>query len=260
MSRNVKSTPVTKPKATDSKKPYCKVCFDAGKPESEYTSHWVRSLPDRSGKTTVTCPTLLDTECRYCYNYGHTTKFCPAIKQQEKERERADRKAKAEVVEQKKPKVQEKKSGSVFTALMDSDSEDEKPVKVSKPVENFPVLSAPVKKIEVELPKPKQDAKSGWAAIVAKPAEVKKVLEPQKRTGLVMLSDYIKTETKMESKKADEAMMAPWSSKKQPVVTKSWADESDSEESELEEPNFEDDYDPYAPYAFGDSAEQDDTW
>ena len=26
------------------KKPYCKVCFDTGKSESEYTSHWVRGI------------------------------------------------------------------------------------------------------------------------------------------------------------------------------------------------------------------------
>ena len=26
------------------KKPYCKVCHDAGKTESEYTSHWVKDL------------------------------------------------------------------------------------------------------------------------------------------------------------------------------------------------------------------------
>ena len=229
------------------KKPYCKVCFDAGKPESEYTSHWVRSLPDRSGKTTVTCPTLLDTECRYCYNFGHTAKFCPAIKQHEKEREQADRRAKAAAVEKTKPKVQEKKSGSVFAALMDSDSEEEeKPVKVSKvskPVENYPVLCAPVKNVE----KPTQEVKTGWAAIVAKPAEEKK-FEPTKRTGLVLMSDYIKIEPKVEVKKP-----APWT-KKQPVVTKSWADESDSEDED-------EDCDSYKPISYALAVEEEDeTW
>ena len=238
MSRNVQAT----------KKPYCKVCFDAGKPEREYTSHWVRSLPDRNGKTTVTCPTLLDTERRYCYKFGHTAKFCPAIKQQDKEREKADRRAKAAEVEKTKPKVQEKKPASVFAALMDSDSEEEVKVskKVSKPVENYPVLSAPVKKVEVE----KQEVKTGWAAIVAKPAEVKKVAEPTKPTGLVMLSDYIKSEPKVEVKKA-----APWAAKT-PVVTKSWADESDSED----ECEFDVNYDPYKPYSFAVAEEEDETW
>jgi hypothetical protein len=226
MSRNVQAT----------KKPYCKVCFDAGKPESEYTSHWVRTQPDRTGKSKVTCPTLLNTECRYCYQTGHTAKFCPAIKQKDKEMERAKR---AEVVEKTKPKVQEKKPASVFAGLMEESDSEEEEVKVSKPVENYPVLCAPVNKNEVL----KQEVKTGWAAIVAKPAEVKKVMEPTKPTGLVMLSDYIKPEPKDEVKKA-----APWANK-QPVVTKSWADESDSED--------EDNYDPYKPYTFAVAAQED---
>ena len=61
------------------KKPFCKVCQDSGKPENVYTSHYVRSLPDKTGKTTVTCPTLLNTECRYCTRLGHTAKFCPIM-------------------------------------------------------------------------------------------------------------------------------------------------------------------------------------
>jgi hypothetical protein len=217
MSRNVQAT----------KKPHCKVCFDAGKPESEYTGHWVRSLPDRNGKTTVTCPTLLNTECRYCYQSGHTTKFCPSIKQNVKEIERTKR---AEVVEKKtKPKIQEKKRVSVYAALMDSDSEDDE--EKVRPVENFPELCVNVKEIEVE----KQEVKTGWAAIVAKPAEVKKVVEPTKVTGLVLLSDFIKPEPKVNENKP-----APWANNKKPVITKSWADESDTEDE------TEDEYIPYA--------------
>ena len=219
MSRNVQAT----------KKPYCKVCFDAGKPESEYTSHWVRSLPDRNGKTTVICPTLLNTECRYCYQSGHTAKFCPAIKQGEKERERAK---KTEAIEKTKPKVQEKKKNtSVFAGLMDeseSDEEVEVSEKVSKPVENFPVLNTSVKKVEVELPKPKLEVKTGWAAIAAKPVEVVKIAEPTIPAGCVMLSNNTKYEPKVEEKK-----QAPWATK-QPVVTKSWADESDSEDDDVD--------------------------
>jgi len=55
--------------------PNCKVCRDAGRPESVYTSHYVK---DRSGN--VICPTLLNQECRYCFKKGHTVKFCPAVK------------------------------------------------------------------------------------------------------------------------------------------------------------------------------------
>lgn len=55
--------------------PNCKVCRDAGRPESVYTSHYVK---DRSGN--VICPTLLNQECRYCFKKGHTVKFCQAVK------------------------------------------------------------------------------------------------------------------------------------------------------------------------------------
>jgi hypothetical protein len=216
------------------KKPICTFCLNLGKTESEY-SHYTYSLPDRNGKSKPLCQELLATECKYCFKLGHTIKFCPTLKQQDKERERAK---KVEAAEKTKPKVQEKKPASIFAALMDSDSEDE--VKVSKPVENYPVLCAPVKKVEVE----KKEVKTGWAAIAAKPAEVKKAVEPTKPTGLVLLSDYIKPEPKVEEKK-----LAPWANK-QTVVKKSWADESDSE----------DECEVYQPYSFAVAVEEDETW
>lgn len=241
MSRNVKNTS----KPSESKKPHCKVCFDAGKSESEYTSHWVRSLPDRNGRTTVTCPTLLANECNYCYEFGHTVKFCPVIKKHEKHKEHAEKKAKFVEIEKKKSKVQEKRPASVYAVLMDSDSEEETLKKVNKPAENYPILCENVKKIDVTLPKPKPETKTGWAAIVAKPVEVKKA-EPVNRSGLVLLSDFIKEKPVVEEKKP-----APWANK-QVVVTKSWADESDSEDDV-------DDYDSYKA-AFQLKEVEDDTW
>ena len=64
-------------RASHSKKPFCKVCFDAGKPESEYTGHWVRDQPGPKG--TVVCPHLLSLECRYCHKKGHTPKHCTIL-------------------------------------------------------------------------------------------------------------------------------------------------------------------------------------
>jgi hypothetical protein len=63
-----------------SKKPFCKVCQDAGKSESDYTSHFVKS-----DKGVVICPTLLAITCRYCNKQGHTIKFCPTLEQNKKE-------------------------------------------------------------------------------------------------------------------------------------------------------------------------------
>jgi hypothetical protein len=208
------------------KKPYCKVCHDAGKPESEYTSHWVKDL---TGKNT--CPTLLNTECRYCYKLGHTAKFCDVAKKNNKEKERFERKSQAVAP---KPAVVQKKPVNGFAALCeDSDSEEEE---VSNTIVNeYPSLCQTAKKVEVSQP----EVKTGWAAIAAKPKEVKKVVEPTKPTGLVMLSDYIKTEVKVEEKKVEQPKVASWAAAKQ-VVKKSWADESDSEDDD--ECNFDDDY------------------
>ena len=60
-------------------KPFCKVCHDAGKPESEYTSHFVKSAPSTDG--VVVCPTLLSQQCGYCHTAGHTVSYCKLLKQ-----------------------------------------------------------------------------------------------------------------------------------------------------------------------------------
>jgi hypothetical protein len=214
------------------KKPYCKVCFDAGKPESEYTSHWVRSLPDRNGKSNVTCPTLLSTECRYCYELGHTAKFCPILEKSKKENERADRRSQGVSERQTRSdtrKEQEvKKPSSLFDALRD-DSDSEEEVKVSKPVENFPVLGAPAKKVEVTLPKTEPEVKTGWAAIVSKPKEDNFMKQIEERSLLKSLPQSV-------VKPKPEAKSAPWAAKT-PVLTKSWADWSDSDEDDDETPS-----------------------
>ena len=55
-------------------KKFCKVCQDAGKPESLFTSHFPRETNDRNSR--VVCPTLLAQECRNCGKRGHTIKYC----------------------------------------------------------------------------------------------------------------------------------------------------------------------------------------
>jgi hypothetical protein len=121
MSRNAKISPSV------NKKPYCKVCFDAGKPESEYTSHWVRTLPDRNGNSSVTCPTLLGTECRYCFKFGHTAKFCPVIEKNRKEKERADRIASHKEL----PSIDKKMNGSKKMVSVEKDNFNDLSVEIS---------------------------------------------------------------------------------------------------------------------------------
>jgi hypothetical protein len=59
-------------------KPFCKICFDTGKAESLYSSHFVRETRDPNSR--IVCPTLLALECRYCFASGHTVSKCPKLK------------------------------------------------------------------------------------------------------------------------------------------------------------------------------------
>ena len=143
--------------AKSMKKPFCKVCHDAGKPESEYTSHYVRSLPDRNGNTVVTCPTLLCTECRYCGNYGHTTKFCSIAANKNKTQNKTQNKNQYQNKNQREmPKkttfANKTINASSFAILSESDSEDEE----------FPVLCSATK-VEVK------PVMRGWTEMAAKP-------------------------------------------------------------------------------------------
>ena len=68
----------TKSHVKKSNKPFCKVCFDTGKSEHEYRSHYVKNVPGPNG--VVVCPTILSVECRYCKSIGHTVSKCPSLK------------------------------------------------------------------------------------------------------------------------------------------------------------------------------------
>lgn len=133
-------------------KPFCKVCHDAGKPESEYTSHFVRS--DLGPKAKVVCPTLLSLECRYCFEKGHTVSFCSVLKKHKN----ADKKtvARTEFAEAsvQAPTKAPKKATNCFGAL-DQDSDEEvsqKAKKQVKPKEEFPLLCGVVKKVAFKTP------------------------------------------------------------------------------------------------------------
>ena len=182
------------------KKPYCKVCHDSGKPEREYTSHWVK---DRDGKTL--CPTLLNTECRYCFKLGHTAKFCALLEKKNKAQSIPTKNTSLRVPEKSSSKAYkkpiEKKPVNSFEVL-ECDDEEVDPTK-----EEYPALSQ-VKKVEVIIPSVQ---KTGWATIVAKPKEEIKPVFPT------------------------VAPVVPGRDYSAPIYTKSWADWSDSESDEEEE-------------------------
>ena len=151
------------------KKPFCKVCFDAKKPESEYTSHYVRSQPDSNGKTIVTCPILSATECRYCYKFGHTIKFCNVLEEKKKK----DNKDKSVAIRNQKAAernavvpVSLKRDNAIyagkFASLYDEEEEVVKP-NVLVANNDFPTLNKKEVKFEAT-------SNSNWASVAAKPA------------------------------------------------------------------------------------------
>jgi hypothetical protein len=107
---------------------YCKVCHDAGKPESVYRSHFVRASPEPTAK--VLCPTLLALECGFCGNCGHTPQYCKVLKDKQKIEKRQQAFAKADEKAAKPASKPAKVQTNVFAAFAD-DSDDEEQITVS---------------------------------------------------------------------------------------------------------------------------------
>ena len=214
---------------------FCKVCLDAGKSESEYTSHFIRETRDPNSK--VVCPTLLALECRFCFGQGHTVKYCTVLIKKEKEKNRSQKlseyNATTNLTNKKvtNPKVS-KKPSNVFACLDgDSDGEETQVLKktikkvafdandsfISKGLRNYAAaLAAPAPKI---LPK----------AVVVD-ILVSQAFHKEKPK----VHDLVNTESK-ESKESKNPVpkQAPWASASNKVVQKNnWAamEESDDED------------------------------
>ena len=105
----------------NNKKPFCKVCADAGKTD---TAHYVRLNPDP--KSPVVCPTLLALECRYCFKSGHTVKYCAVAKKNNKLRTNRDRDRHTTTTNNTTTVVQDKPpTNSKFAVLLEDDEEED---------------------------------------------------------------------------------------------------------------------------------------
>jgi hypothetical protein len=121
-------------------KPFCKVCFDAGKTEAEYTTHFVKSEPGPKG--VVVCPTLLSQPCTYCYTAGHTVSYCTVLKKDKKLKAYRVRVERArEFVKEPTKKVVNKNRSNAFSMLIE-DSDEEECAPAAKPVEEYPSLTS----------------------------------------------------------------------------------------------------------------------
>jgi hypothetical protein len=198
----------------NSKKPYCKVCHDAGKPESMYTSHCVKTYNINTGKTDTTCPTLLALECRYCYKSGHTVKFCPVLEENKKmDAQRARERARPQQEQRQEQQQVVQKPKNAFAALAD-DSDDECEVpkvqtqKVEAPiqvqaVDEFPALMGNTRVAQ------NSNAKS-YSCVAATPAD----------------------ERRLEMLRQQRLQQAAQVEAQKKAV--SWADEEDSEDEAYE--------------------------
>jgi hypothetical protein len=192
-------------KSTKKTGKFCKVCFDSGKDESIYTSHFVKSAPSLG---VIVCPTLKATECRYCKKSGHTVKFCKAL--QEKEKMNKKRKEMPTKTPVKKEKVVEKVRNPFEVLIMDSDDEDEDVV-VSTIVTSMTSMTSMTSAPKVAL--------TGWAAIAALPKK-----EEPKNVTLVV-------KEKPVEESGNSYLKKDFSNR----VWKSWADYSDSDDDEEED-------------------------
>jgi hypothetical protein len=133
-----------------------------------------------NGKTTVTCPVLASTECLYCFQFGHTTKFCTVLEENKKKADKAksiaikaqraaERAAAAHQQATSRMETDLKYAGK-FAGLEEEDDEPESEiieVTVAIKQAEFPTLFDSSKKKEVRFAAVSQ---SNWAAMAAKPA------------------------------------------------------------------------------------------
>ena len=61
---------------------FCSFCFHSKRPETEFSSHWVKNKKDGA----VCCPLLLANVCGYCKGTGHTPKHCPRLASRDQRR------------------------------------------------------------------------------------------------------------------------------------------------------------------------------
>jgi len=156
------------------KKPVCKVCRDAGKPESVYTSHFVKSM----NRCQIICPTLLNIKCRYCEEIGHTVKYCKSLNNQPS---RSSRSA-YEKVSQTTVDQPSRSSRSAYEKVSQTDN---------KTQNKFGILDFDDDEEEEEIEQPLavsaicDNVVGSYAAALAKPAKQQEVFQVPKMPTLV---------------------------------------------------------------------------
>jgi len=201
--------------STSMKKPFCKVCFDAGK-ESAH--------PLRNAAGQTVCTYLLSLRCNNCRKSGHTVKYCKEPKkftQQQQQQAAAVHMPTVQMAPPKQEKPKEKSRFEVFHKLIQAEEEKEaqrereelaKQLKEIAHKTNFPEMS---KKTVAK--KTSDSILTGWSQIAGKPIKVyETILEEQAQPS--------KKEEAQPSKKEEEQPQSAYSSDFSAYIGKSWAD------------------------------------
>jgi hypothetical protein len=196
---------------------FCKVCHDAGKSIEVYTSHFVKSIPGPKG--IVICPTLLGQACTFCLKSGHTVSYCLELKKRNSARARNQKREEYNDSQSNTSQAvhQPKQSVNKFAALY----EDAEVTVAVKPtvVEAFPLLC---QQSATAVAQPKK--MFSYASMASKPQSS---LDAD-QISLIPLSGPRRT-------------TEPVKVVKQPVVKRSWADWTDSEDDAVSDYEVEDD-------------------
>ena len=232
MPRTLSSSTMTIKSNVKPAMPFCKVCFDSGKSEEEYTSHYVKSEPGHNGK--VVCPTLLGQQCTYCSELGHTVSHCRPLAMVKKDRDA--RRRKSEFKEKEKstttPGFRRTHLRNAYAAFLMEDDDDE--IQTAIPlVEEYPSLCTTKTK---SIPLHTNTTHSLSYA--------RMLLKTDNTTILHVEHEVPKTKIKAPTKEPTKApTKAPWATGRDvgwAELKKSWADWSDSDDDEDEDDD--DDY------------------
>jgi hypothetical protein len=131
---------------------HCKVCADSGKPASVVSSHNVKSI-----NGTVTCPTLLAMNCRYCKLPGHTVKFCATlIKQNANATNTTNTTTNSSSRTKLTKAVRNNDCKNTFSAFCDSDGDSDK--------EEVVAATVPIKPKPITIKNKPTNSTSKWVA------------------------------------------------------------------------------------------------
>jgi len=203
----------TSNKGKVSDKKYCRVCHKAGKPASEYESHYTKSVPGPKG--IVTCPMILASVCNRCGQSGHFSDHCTIKKNMPFKNNRLS--APAPATATAATAVRRSENGFAALAALDDDEVV------------MPVVKRPKITVEKEIESLAPNGVS-FAAMLLKPAPV-----PIVETGFKISP---KLQTLMAVEKSEKLLLA------EKIVTerkyRSWADSSSDEESDCDEDEYVD--------------------